>query len=269
MTEVTRFPPDDPREWLNRARSNLRRASDRKEGVYLEDLCCDAQQAAEKAIKAVFTARGVRFPYVHDLEALLSVLEEAGQAVPAEVRVASRLTRFAGDARYPTGARVAVPEHARAVVDARVVVQWAEAEVAQPGRLRERRGEAYQASARPSAETASGDSRHEGDGPDPALLGEVVARIVAAVAPDRIILFGSGVRGAMGPDSDLDLLIVKGGTWRRQDVDDAIRRSLRGLGVAIDLVLTTPADLERYGESIGLVYRPALEEGRAIYEAGT
>jgi len=48
-------PPDDPHEWLRRARSNLARAQAdiRLAGVYLEDLCFDAQQAAEKAIKAV------------------------------------------------------------------------------------------------------------------------------------------------------------------------------------------------------------------------
>jgi HEPN domain-containing protein len=48
-----RRPPDDPREWINRARSNLVRAQTTLPGVYLEDLCFDAQQAAEKAIKAV------------------------------------------------------------------------------------------------------------------------------------------------------------------------------------------------------------------------
>ena len=37
---------DDPREWLNRARSNLERAQTTLPGVYLEDLCFDAQQAA-------------------------------------------------------------------------------------------------------------------------------------------------------------------------------------------------------------------------------
>jgi hypothetical protein len=44
-----RFAPDDPREWLNRARSNLAQASVRLPEVYLEDLCFQAQQAAEKA----------------------------------------------------------------------------------------------------------------------------------------------------------------------------------------------------------------------------
>ena len=55
---------DDPIEWLNRARSNLARAKadSRIPNVYLEDLCFDAQQAAEKAIKAVLLNLGVRFP---------------------------------------------------------------------------------------------------------------------------------------------------------------------------------------------------------------
>jgi HEPN domain-containing protein len=44
-----RRPPDDPQEWLNRARSNLVRATAAMPDVYLEDLCFDAQQAAEKA----------------------------------------------------------------------------------------------------------------------------------------------------------------------------------------------------------------------------
>ena len=55
---------DDPIEWLNCARSNLARAKadSRIPNVYLEDLCFDAQQAAEKAIKAVLLNLGVRFP---------------------------------------------------------------------------------------------------------------------------------------------------------------------------------------------------------------
>ena len=45
MRPPERFPRDDPREWLNRAHSNLARAKLWAEGVYLEDLCFDAQQA--------------------------------------------------------------------------------------------------------------------------------------------------------------------------------------------------------------------------------
>ena len=45
-------------------------------------------------------------------------------------------------------------------------------------------------------------------------LREIVRRVVEAVAPEKIILFGSAARGEMGPDSDVDLLVVKSGVDR-------------------------------------------------------
>jgi HEPN domain-containing protein len=58
-----RLPPDDPREWINRARSNLvqARRGIKLPEVYLEDLCFQAQQAAEKAIKGILIFLGVHF----------------------------------------------------------------------------------------------------------------------------------------------------------------------------------------------------------------
>ncbi len=73
MKPPERYEPDDPREWMNRARSNLRRARDQTPGTYLEDLCFDAQQAAKKAIKAMLLGRGIDFPYVHDLAELTGI----------------------------------------------------------------------------------------------------------------------------------------------------------------------------------------------------
>ena len=89
-----RLPPEDPREWLNRARSNLLRTKAILPGVYLEDLCFDAQQAAEKAIKAVLIARGIDFPFVHDLARLLTLLEQRGESIPADVADAKDLTHL-------------------------------------------------------------------------------------------------------------------------------------------------------------------------------
>src|SRR5437870_10424180 len=82
FTMSKRYPPDDPREWLNRARRNLARAKAKRKGVYLEDLCFDAQQTAEKAIKALLIKLEVNFPYVHDLADLLTSVEKVGQEVP-------------------------------------------------------------------------------------------------------------------------------------------------------------------------------------------
>ena len=101
MKPRERFPPDDPREWLNRARSNLALAKNRVPDVYVEDLCFEAQQAAEKAIKAVMISRGIDFPYVHNPALLLLLLEESGESFPDAVRRAARLTPHAVDTRYP------------------------------------------------------------------------------------------------------------------------------------------------------------------------
>ncbi len=98
---VQRFEPSDPREWLNRARGNLERAVLRSEHSYFEDLCFDAQQAAEKAIKAVLLHRAVDFPYVHDLDKLLGTIEGSGLQIPDDVRRAGKLTRYAVATRYP------------------------------------------------------------------------------------------------------------------------------------------------------------------------
>ena len=96
-----RLPADDPHEWLNRARSNLLRARAVIPGVYFEDLCFDAQQAAEKAIKAVLIVQGASFPPIHDLSRLLTIVEQTGVPFPPEVTNAARLTRFAVATRYP------------------------------------------------------------------------------------------------------------------------------------------------------------------------
>ena len=122
-----RFPPDDPREWLNRARSNLARAKAQLPGVYLEDLCFDAQQAVEKAIKALLIKRDVAFPYVHDLARLVTQLEASGQEISEVVRQAEVLTRYAAVTRYPGLAEPVTEEHYQeAVTIAEAIVRWAE-----------------------------------------------------------------------------------------------------------------------------------------------
>lgn len=126
-----RLPPNDPREWLNRATSNLVRAKGRLPESYLEDHCFDAQQAAEKAIKAVFMARGASFPYIHDLGRLLSLLQAAGVRIPKYVAEADRLTRFAVESRYPgVSGPVTHREYKRAVRIAGAVLRWAARQVA-------------------------------------------------------------------------------------------------------------------------------------------
>ena len=64
----------------------------------------------------------------------------------------------------------------------------------------------------------------------PELLDDLVERIVEAVHPRRIILFGSGARGEMGPNSDLDLLVVMKDSTHRRRTEGRLYRELSGLG---------------------------------------
>jgi predicted nucleotidyltransferase len=98
------------------------------------------------------------------------------------------------------------------------------------------------------------------------LLGEITRRIRTTTTPEQIILFGSHVRGDATPDSDLDLLvIVKGVTHPRRE-STRIRRALRGLLVPVDVIVATPEQIAQYRDTIGLIYGPALREGRVLYE---
>lgn len=98
-------------------------------------------------------------------------------------------------------------------------------------------------------------------------LNEIISRIVEVAKPDKIILFGSAARGEMGPNSDVDLLVVKGGDFHRGRLTEEIYMNLFGIGQAVDIIVVTPEDIERYKNSFAVVIYPALKEGKIVYAA--
>ena len=101
---------------------------------------------------------------------------------------------------------------------------------------------------------------------DPGVLAEVIRRVVEVAQPEKIILFGSAARGDMNRHSDVDLLIIKEG-MDALDLMGQIYRNLRGIGAAVDAIVVSPRDVERYKDSHALVIKPALREGKVVYEA--
>ena len=99
------------------------------------------------------------------------------------------------------------------------------------------------------------------------VLDEVVRRIVEVARPERIILFGSAARGAAGPDSDLDLLVVKAGVSHRRRLAQEIYSHLVGLEVPVDVLVVTPEDVETFRDKVGTIIAPAVREGRELYVA--
>ena len=101
--------------------------------------------------------------------------------------------------------------------------------------------------------------------PDPQAIDELVRRIVEAVHPRRVILFGSAARGEMGPNSDLDVLVIMpDGTHRRRTAQEVYRR-MWGFGFAKDIVVVTESDVQEYGTNPYMIIKNALQEGRELY----
>jgi uncharacterized protein len=98
-------------------------------------------------------------------------------------------------------------------------------------------------------------------------LRELVARIVMAVHPLRVVLFGSAARGEAGPQSDVDVLVVMPDGAHRLNTAQAVYRNLAGVRVAVDVVVATEADMSDYKDSPGLIYREALKDGKVLYAA--
>lgn len=101
----------------------------------------------------------------------------------------------------------------------------------------------------------------------PDILEKIVQRIVAVAQPERIILFGSAAREEMGPHSDVDVLVVKKGDFDHSRLVGDIYMNLHGVGQAVDVILVTPEQVERYRDTHCLIIAPALREGKEIYHA--
>lgn len=105
--------------------------------------------------------------------------------------------------------------------------------------------------------------------PDLDILNELVRRTVEVVHPLRIILFGSAARGTMGPDSDLDVLVVVPDGCDCLAATQAVHRALRGLGMAKDIVVVQAGEVERHGRNPYLIIHAALSEGKELYHAAS
>jgi predicted nucleotidyltransferase len=92
--------------------------------------------------------------------------------------------------------------------------------------------------------------------------------VVRAVAPQRVILFGSQARETAKETSDIDLLIISPSNLipsRRLEIA-RIRRSLPSLGIPIDILLFTPEEVEKWKGTTNHIIGAALREGKVLYE---
>ena len=100
------------------------------------------------------------------------------------------------------------------------------------------------------------------------LIDEAGRRLAAAAPGAKVILFGSRARGEARPDSDLDLLVIEPDEVPKRRAETArLRRELRGLEVALDVIVISAKHAEEWGHFKGSMLNEALSEGRVLVEA--
>lgn len=85
-----------------------------------------AQQAVEKALKAVLVVRDVSFERKHDIDYLCGLIEDAGLDLPPDISAAAALTPWAVEFRYADPFDDAPPlDRATALETVVAVREWA------------------------------------------------------------------------------------------------------------------------------------------------
>jgi len=99
-------------------------------------------------------------------------------------------------------------------------------------------------------------------------IDQIVNTIVSAVAPDKVILFGSHARGDSRKNSDVDLLILKKGLKNGGELTDNLYFEFfnKKIKTPVDLIAM---DYDRYYQltnNIGYIYKTINQEGKVVYE---
>lgn len=125
------------RRWLRSAKEDLAYARHAAEGGFHAPACFHAQQAAEKAVKAVHYRRGARAVLGHNVRALVQSLDPRVPTLDHHLDAARELDLFYITSRYPNGLdsgtpaeAFSQPQAARALEAAGRILEAVETEIA-------------------------------------------------------------------------------------------------------------------------------------------
>jgi predicted nucleotidyltransferase len=93
-----------------------------------------------------------------------------------------------------------------------------------------------------------------------------VQRIVHALQPEKIVLFGSYAYGAPSPDSDVDLLVIMDTSASRADRYLAVSRLLRPRPFPVDILVKTPSEIHKALAEGDFFVSEILRRGQVLYE---
>ena len=99
-----------------------------------------------------------------------------------------------------------------------------------------------------------------------ARIREITARLVAALAPERVLLFGSYAWGSPHAESDLDLyVIVPDQTEPPYRLARRAYHVLHGVKIPVDIIVRTRTESERNAVVASTLDRDVLNRGVVLY----
>ena len=98
------------------------------------------------------------------------------------------------------------------------------------------------------------------------LINDIVERIVEAVNPEKIILFGSYAYGKPTKNSDLDILVIMNSKLPRYKRSVPIYKALAGILIPKDIIVYTPQEVGEWDEVPQAFITTAVSKGKVIYE---
>ena len=103
---------------------------------------------------------------------------------------------------------------------------------------------------------------------DSILLKKAIQKLVVALNPEKIYLYGSQAYGQPNKDSDIDLLIIVAESNLPVHKRAAqAYRSLKGLFIPADIKVVTRSEFEKYARWFSSIERVVLEKGQLLYES--
>lgn len=100
-----------------------------------------------------------------------------------------------------------------------------------------------------------------------ALLTEMTNRLVNALQPDKVILFGSQAWGTPGESSDIDLYVIVPDSGDRPVQRARKARACIGdIRMPLDILVRTREEAEKYRHLHASLESQIFEKGRVLYE---
>jgi predicted nucleotidyltransferase len=100
---------------------------------------------------------------------------------------------------------------------------------------------------------------------DPEKLDNLVALLVQALSPRKIILFGSRARGKGRPDSDFDLIVIVDTDLSPARRTFIANKAVRHLGIPVDIIVYTPEEFDKLASWPSSIVAVAISEGSVLH----